>query len=183
MCRQSDLVQGIIWAVDNGARVINISIELSSYTAPLKEAVDYAWESGAIVIAAAGNEGNSEPVYPAAFDDCLSVTGVSKDLDRAPLANYGDWVDAAAPGFMIYGALPSDSYGYQHGTSFAAAYVSGLAARLFALAVDTNGNGKVNDEVREAILAGCRELPDEGAGRGLIDVSVSLDYLLSHSGD
>ncbi len=183
MCRQSDLVEGIIWAVDNGARIINISIELSDYTSPLKEAIDYAWENGAIVIAAAGNEGSSTPVYPAAFDNCLSVTGIDEVLEIAPLANYGDWVDAAAPGFRIYGVLPGDSYGYQHGTSFATAYVSGLAARLFSLAEDTNGNGYVNDEVLEAILAGCRELPLEGTGHGLIDVSGSQKYLLSRIGE
>lgn len=182
MCRQSDLVEGIIWAVDNGAMVVNISIELSEYTSPLEEAVEYAWNNGALVIAAAGNEGNTIPVYPAAFDNCVSVTGIDKDMDIAPLANHGDWVDVAAPGFMIYGVLPGDAYGYQHGTSFATAYVSGLAARLFPLASDSNGNGKVNDEVLEAILAGCREVPAEGAGCGLIDVSASQGYLLSRSG-
>lgn len=182
MCRQSDLVEGIIWAVDNGALVINISIELSEYTSPLEEAIDYAWRNGALVIAAAGNEGNTTPVYPAAFKNCVAVTGIDKDMDIAPLANHGEWVDVAAPGFMIYGVVPGDAYGYQHGTSFATAYVSGLAARLFPLAADTNDDGKVNDEVLEAILAGCREVPAEGAGSGLIDVAASLQYLLSRSG-
>ncbi len=181
LCRQSDLVEGIIWAVDQGAKVINISIELSSYTSALEEAIEYAWQNGAIVIAAAGNEGNSTPVYPAALDNCLSITGIEEDMGIAPLANYGDWVDAAAPGFKIYGVLPGDSYGYQYGTSFAAAFVSGLAARLFPLAIDANADGRLNDEVRNAILAGCRPLGDDGTGYGLIDVAASQEYLLNLS--
>ena len=180
-CRQSDLIEGIIWAADNGAQVINISIELHEYTSALQEAIDYAWDSGALIIAAAGNDGNSVPVYPAALENCLSITGIDEAEKRAPLANFGDWVDAAAPGFRIYGIMPEDTYGYQHGTSFATAYASGLAARLFAVATDSNGNGKLNDEVLEAILAGCRELPLEGTGNGLIDVIASEEYLVTPS--
>ena len=180
-CRQSDLIEGIIWAADNGAQVINISIELHEYTSALQEAIDYAWDSGALIIAAAGNDGNSVPVYPAALEHCLSITGIDEAGKRAPLANFGDWVDAAAPGFRIYGIMPEDTYGYQHGTSFATAYASGLAARLFAVATDSNGNGKLNDEVLEAILAGCRELPLEGTGNGLIDVIASEEYLVTPS--
>ncbi len=154
-CRMSALAEGIVWAVENGAQVINISIEMQEPSPMLREAIDYAWENGAIIIAAAGNGGSSLPVYPACYDNCIGVTALKDNGELAPLANYGDWVDAAAPGFNIYSTLPGDEYGYKYGTSFATAYVSGLSALLFPLMEDTNGNGRVNDEVRETILTIC----------------------------
>jgi thermitase len=173
-CQISKLIDGIIWAVDHGASVINISIEFKESVPGLEDAVDYAWENGAIVIAAAGNDGDSRPVYPAAYENCLAVTALQESGALAPLANYGDWVDVAAPGMDIYTTLPGSTYGYKDGTSFATAYVSGLAALLFSQAVDTSGNGYLNDEVRRAIEDGCDVIDITGAGRGCIDVAVSL---------
>ena len=172
--RDCDIAKGIIWAVDNGARVINISIELGNSTPCLKKAVDYAWDSGAVVVAASGNDGNSQPVYPAAYDNCLGVTAIRESGELAPLANYGDWVDVAAPGFDIYTTLPGDKCGLKHGTSFAAAYVSGLAALLFTLVTDDDGDGHLNDEVCQAIYVACRNTGISGTGWGLINVAGSV---------
>ena len=97
----------------------------------------------------------SSAVYPAGYENCIGVTAIKDNGELAPLANYGDWVDAAAPGYKIYSTLPGDDYGYRYGTSFAAAYVSGLSARLFSLAEDTNGNGRINDEVCHIIDTVC----------------------------
>ncbi len=181
-CRIAALVDGIIWAVDNGAKVINISIEFRESARGLEEAVDYAWKKGAIIIAAAGNEGNLRPVYPASYENCLAVTALQESGALAPLANYGDWIDVAAPGLGIYSTLPGNAYGYKHGTSFAAAYVSGLAALLFSRAIDTNGDGNLNDEVRRAIEAGCDLIDITGTGKGCINVAVSLAEMARDAG-
>jgi thermitase len=173
-CQISALTDGIIWAADNGATVINISIEMRESTSELREAVDYAWRKGAVIIAAAGNDGQESPVYPASYENCIGVTAIQENGTLAPLANFGDWVDVAAPGFNIYSTLPDNSYGYKHGTSFATAYVSGLAALLFAVATDTNGDGRLNDEVRLAIDAGCRDTGIDGTGLGSINAADSL---------
>ena len=154
-CRLTALAEGIVWAVDNGAQVINISIEMQESSPMLREAIDYAWENGAIIIAAAGNGASSLPVYPACYENCIGVTALQDNGELAPLANYGDWVDAAAPGFNVYSTLPGDEYGYKYGTSFATAYVSGLSALLFPVLEDTNGNGRINDEVRQVIDSIC----------------------------
>ncbi len=172
--RDIDIADGIVWAVEHGAQVINISIELGDATPRLKDAVDYAWSHGAVIVAAAGNDGSSAPVYPAAFDSCLGVTAVRENGDLAPLANYGDWVDLAAPGFDICTTLPGNTFGLKHGTSFAAAYVSGLAALLFPLVTDDDGDGRLNDEVCQAIYAASRDTGIPGTGWGLIDVAGSL---------
>jgi thermitase len=153
-CRDSVLAQGIIWAVDNGASVINISIEFAEPSLALENAIDYAWDQGALIVAAAGNRGNDAPAYPAYYENCLSVSAVKQDNNLVPLSNRGDWVDVLAPGFKIYSTLPSNGYGYKTGTSFACAYVSGLAALLFDVVTDTNQNGHTNDEVRAILESG-----------------------------
>jgi subtilisin family serine protease len=153
-CSISSLAQGIIWAADHSAKVINISLELKGCPSDLQKAIDYAWEKGAVIIAAAGNDGNSLPVYPACCNNCIAVTAIKENGSLAPLANFGEWVDVAAPGYKIYTSLPNNNYGYKYGTSYAAAYISGLAAVLFSSVIDTNANGAVNDEVRQAIETG-----------------------------
>jgi subtilisin family serine protease len=82
----------------------------------------------------------------------------------------------------IYSTLPDNKYGYKHGTSFAAAYVSGLAALLFSMATDTNGDGKLNDEVRRAIEAGCDGIDIAGTGKGNINVANSIAELAADPG-
>jgi len=163
-CQASTLARGIIWAVDNGASVINVSIELKEPSPELEDAVNYVWSKGAVIIAAAGNEGSESPVYPAYYENCIAVAATRQDDTLAPLSNYGDWVDVTAPGFNIYSALPDNGYGYKSGTSFASAYVSGLAALLFNVVTDTNGDGKLNDEVRAAIENRCQQVGISGTG-------------------
>jgi len=170
-CQASAVASGIIWAVDNGAVVINVSIELREPSAELEEAVNYAWNNGAIVIAAAGNEGNQTPVYPAYYEHVIAVAATERDDTLAMLSNYGEWVDMAAPGFEIYSTLPGNEYGYKTGTSFATAYVSGLAAILFDTLTDANGNGYLNDEVQAALEDHCRQVNGFEVGCGLIDAA------------
>jgi thermitase len=155
-CDASRIASGIIWAVENGASVINVSIEIGEPSPELEEAVNYAWGQGAVVIAAAGNDGVQSPVYPAAYENCIAVAAIRENSTLAPLSNYGDWVAVAAPGFSIYSTLPDDDYGYKSGTSFATAYISGLAALLFNEVTDTNDNGRLNDEVRAALEESCQ---------------------------
>jgi len=174
ICQAGAVAKGIIWAVDNGAKVINISLELSQASLELEKAVDYAWASGVVVVTAAGNYGGGQPAYPARYENCIAVAATRQDDTLAPLSNHGDWVDVAAPGFNICSTLPGNNYGYKSGTSFATAYVSGLAALLFDIARDTNGNGRLNDEVRAAIEAGCRQTRTSGVGKGIIDAAGSL---------
>ena len=154
-CQTAVLAEGIKWSVDHGADIINISIEIKEYSSLLEQAIDYAWDKGVVVIAAAGNDGSDISIYPAGYENCISVTALRDGFDLAPLANYGDWVDVAAPGYQIYSILPGNNYGYKSGTSFAAAYISGLAARLFATAEDINADGRINDEVENIILSLC----------------------------
>ena len=171
------MAEGIMMAVRHGASVINISLEFEEPLLELEDAVNYAWSQGAIVVVAAGNSGSSLPTYPAGYENAVAVAALRQDDTLAPLSNYGDWVDMAAPGLDIYSTLPGNSYGYKSGTSFAAAYVSGLAALLFDVVNDANNNGRLNDEVRAALEDGCYDISTGSVGEGRVDAAGSLAEL------
>jgi len=154
----SAAAKGITWAVEHGAKVINMSLVSTESSTELEEAINYAWSQGAVVVAAAGNFVGTKVVYPAYYSNCLAVAATDSDDCVASWSGRGDWVDVAAPGVDIYSTLPGNRYDSKSGTSMAAAHVSGLAGLLFALRSDKNNNGFVNDEVRAAIENGCDEL-------------------------
>ena len=177
-CEASAAARGIIWAVNNGANVINIGfcVKSSPY---LELAINYAWSQGVVIVAAAGNDGKSTPVYPAYYDNCLAVASINGNDSLALLSNHGDWVDVAAPGSNIYSTQPQNQYGYKSGTSSAAAHVSGVAALVCSVAEDTNGGGVINDEVRQAMENNCSPLSVAGTGKGCINASEAVTAVTS----
>jgi thermitase len=137
--------QATVYAVDNGADVINMSFGGPSETQVLTEAINYATEKGVIVIVAAGNNNSDFGGYPAMNENVITVAATSQLDTRASYSNYGNYVDIAAPGgdgskdsmiistVMSKGSI-SDPTGYAaiQGTSMAAPYVSGLAGLLIS---------------------------------------------------
>jgi hypothetical protein len=168
------IVSGIIWATDNGAEIINMSLGAPYDSSALEDAINYAWSKGVVVVAAAGNNGDTVPMYPAYYTNCLAVAATDTGDARASWSNYGDWVDVAAPGLSIYSTLKNSSYGYMSGTSMAAPHVAGLAALLFTMMADTNGDGKLNDEVRSRIEATCDDIGISGVGYGRINAAQAV---------
>jgi len=153
----STIAKGIVWAADNGANVINMSFTLNKPTQAVKNAVNYAWSQGVVVLSAAGNYRDSKPMYPAYYSNCISVTATDACGSMIPWVNHSDWVDVIAPGINIYSTLPDNSFGYKSGTSMATAYVAGVAGLLFTRAIDVNDNGILNDEVRYMIEHDCAD--------------------------
>jgi thermitase len=154
------VAEGIVWAAEHGANVINLSLGGSSPSSTLEDAVNYAWSKGVVVVAAAGNYGSSSPFYPAYYTNVVSVaaTYISYTDNVEAIvswSNRGDWVDVAAPGVNIYSTLVNNGYGYKSGTSMASPYVAGLAALLFSVVSDNNGDGILNDEVKWRIESTC----------------------------
>jgi len=170
--------RGVIWAVDHGAQVINMALESTEPSSCLEEAINYAWNHGAVVIAAAGNLMGDKVVYPAYYSNCIAVAATDSNDYVVSWSSHGDWVDVAAPGVDIYSTLPGNKYGNKSGTSMAAAHVSGLAGLLFALKSDKNSNGYINDEVRVAIENGCDGL-NTGALKGRINAFHAVSEALT----
>ncbi|HEX3032732.1 MAG TPA: S8 family serine peptidase, partial [Bacillota bacterium] len=128
----TDIAEGIIWAADHGAQVINLSLGADVYSQQMKDAVDYAINLGSIVVAAAGNKGTSALHYPAAYPETIAVAATNQTDTRATFSNYGAHIDLSAPGDVILSATFDGSYGLKSGTSMATPYVSGLAALLLS---------------------------------------------------
>lgn len=128
-----DLIRGIVYATDNGARVINMSLGATSYSLGEEAAVDYAWEHGVVVAAAAGNSGRDIVHYPAAHPNAMAVAATDAGDNRASFSNWGDFVDIAAPGVSVYSTVRFGGYSTMSGTSMATPHVAGLAALLFSL--------------------------------------------------
>jgi len=164
----SQIAQGIIWAADNSADVINLSLGGSVSSSILGQAIDYAWDKGAVVVAAAGNNGSSNPSYPAYYENCIAVAATDTDDNLYSFSNYGNWVDVAAPGAAL-STVPGNSYKTMRGTSMASPFVAGLAGLLYAIAEDTNGNGKTNDEIRSIIQNSTDDIKVSGIGNGRIN--------------
>jgi len=130
------LAQAIRYAVDNGAGIINLSLEALP-SPELEAAVEYAAERDVLLVAAAGNieqGGVPQPWYPAAYPGVLAVAGVAADGSHVSSSQVSDYVDLAAPGADIYGPAPDgETYlAVGEGTSYATAYVSGTAALVRA---------------------------------------------------
>ena len=137
------IANGIIWATDNGAKVINMSLGGSSGSSTLQNAVNYAVANGVVVVAAAGNSGNPSPTYPAYYSSVIAVAATDSNDAKASWSSYGSWVDVAAPGVNIFSTFPNHpykinkslNYDYGSGTSMATPHVAGLAGLVWATGI------------------------------------------------
>jgi thermitase len=162
----SDVVQGIYWSVDNRAKVINLSLGFPGNSRILENAVNYAWQHGVVVVAAAGNRNTDVPSYPAAYDRVISVAATDDADVKADFSNYGK-IDVAAPGVGILSTIPrtsdcdndgiSDDVDYCNldGTSMASPHVAALAGLLAE-------QGRTAAEIRKRIQRTAFDLGDAG---------------------
>ena len=186
-CPTSAIVDAIYYAVNAGANVINLSLGGRIGSAAEEQAIAYAWSQGLVVVASSGNDSRGRVSYPAAFALCLAVGSTDWHDGLASYSNKGNDLDVVAPGGAmssygdpggIYSTMPtydvylttayaySRDYDHLQGTSMAAPQVSGLAALLFAMGVpDKDGDGKVNDEIRDLIETTTDDLGKPGWDR------------------
>jgi thermitase len=164
--RDSDVVNGIYWSVDNRAKAINISLGDAATSRLLEHAVNYAWERGVVVVASAGNSNTDKPIYPAAYDKVISVAATNQNDRRASFSNFGTTIDVAAPGVDIVSTGLSGGYVEKSGTSTASPHVAALAGMLAA-------QGLTAPEIRRRIQSTAVDLGADGKdkyfGWGRID--------------
>ncbi|HRJ42667.1 MAG: S8 family serine peptidase [Caldilineaceae bacterium] len=173
-----NVAAGIVWSVNAGARVINLSLGGGSVPSTVEDAVRYATEHNVLIVAAAGNGRTNTPFYPAALEDVVGVAATRNDDTRWSLSNYGPFVELAAPGYAVYSTYNnlSNTYGgyiYMSGTSMAAPHVAGLAALLLS----QNPNLTIA-QLRELMRKTAADLGESGRddyfGYGRIDVFAAI---------
>lgn len=139
----AELINGVYYAAAHGAQVINLSLTGESYSQAVQDAIDYAYNAGCLLVAAAGNcalggtgcTAVNPVMYPAANAHVLSVAATNELDQRAAFSTYNAFVDVAAPGVGIYSTQRqwgAPTYSWMSGTSQAAPHVAGLAALIWA---------------------------------------------------
>ncbi len=159
------VAQGILTAVDQGARVINISLGTTADAPVLRRAVDYALARGVVIVAAAGNDQARALAYPAAYAGVVSVAAVDANGVQAFFSNSGSGLALAAPGVGIVSAYSNNQRVISSGTSQAAAITSGVVATM--LGWGYSGQGMIKTLAAQAKPTGA---PAEQTGAGLVQV-------------
>ncbi|MFD3446785.1 S8 family serine peptidase [Microbacteriaceae bacterium 4G12] len=131
----SDVIAGIEWAISNKMDIINLSSSMKDSSPALQKAVDKAYQSGILLVGAAGNIGNapsggSTVEYPALYDSVIAVSAVDNTNSIADFSATGPKVEVTAPGVRILSTYPGNGYSYMSGTSMATPFVSGVLALL-----------------------------------------------------
>ena len=150
----ADVAAGIVYAADNGADIINLSLGSVIGSQAGKDAVDYAVSQGATVIASAGNSGGSAPGYPGRYENVVAVGAIDPDGSRSSFSNKGG--DIWAPGRDVHTIYLDNSYRALNGTSFSAPYVAAMAAVLEGMGRELHLDG--GDMTWTCMLQGACEL-------------------------
>jgi len=179
---------GLKWAIDQGADVINMSLGMrrTGIGLPHQEIVEYARQKGVTIVAASGNDGQNERYYPGALPHVIAVGAIDDDGRVAAFSTYGEQVSLVAPGTEIYSTYLDDGYAFSSGTSHAAPFVSGAVALLKSYALEKTGvslsDRKVKHILKHTADKVGRRFKDRKAGFGrlnLVDALRLLQYQLN----
>ncbi|RJP53339.1 MAG: peptidase S8 [Anaerolineaceae bacterium] len=173
----ADVAAGIIWAADNGAQIINLSLGGTSNSAVLQSAVDYAHARGIIMVAAAGNTGSNFVLYPARYFNVIAVGATDSTNTLTSFSNHGPELDLSAPGAAIYSTSLGGTYVYRSGSSMAAPFVSGLAAILRGIP-GNGGSGAITMQMQSSALDLGSTGRDDFYGYGLIQMDAAIQRAL-----
>ena len=170
----SAIIEGIYYAADQGANVINMSLGSNSANSLMQTAINYARNKGVILVAASGNDGVSTKFYPASFDGVISVSAVNEDETIWVNSNYNDQVDISAPGTLIVTTAMNNGYATASGTSLAAPHVSAVIGLILSHFTEFDSN-----QIIQQLLSGAQ---DKGApgydvyyGVGIVNAAASLN--------
>ncbi|MDW7657917.1 MAG: S8 family peptidase, partial [Bacillota bacterium] len=191
----TNIANGIMWAADHGANVINMSLGGPVPALVLEEALAYAYGKGVTIVAAAGNDGTGTVGYPAAYDDYVIAVGATRlDKQLAYYSNWGTSLDLVAPGGDVNVDQNSDGYGdgilqntfnpstkrvgdfsyyFFQGTSMASPHVAGVAALIISKGIATSP-ADVQKVLQDTAVDLGKEGRDDSFGYGLIDAAAAL---------
>jgi uncharacterized repeat protein (TIGR02543 family) len=171
----TSIIDGIYYAVNQGAKIINLSLGGSSRNQVMINALIYAEENGVLVVAASGNDGALGVKYPAAYDQTVAVSAVDQNQTLTSFSNFGEQIDLSAPGNQIITTAMNNGYVTSSGTSFAAPQVAGVAALMYSYF----GNISL-DEVKSRLYMTAIDLgsygKDDYYGHGMVHTNQALTF-------
>jgi subtilisin family serine protease len=173
----AQIISGLKYATDNGAKVINMSLGSTENSSVLRDAVNAAYQNGVVVVAAAGNifqGAGSEIDYPAAYDNVLSVAATNAYNNVASFSNYNRYVDVSAPGAYIYSTINDGTYDTYSGTSMASPYVAGVAA-LVRIKHPTWTPAQVYEALKNTATDLGAQTRDDYYGDGLVNANSAIN--------
>ena len=154
---EDDLAKAIIHAVEQNATIISMSWGSNVNNTLIYEAIKFAYDSGVLLVASAGNARSDYKSYPAAYDEVIAVAATDQQDRPAFFTNFGDWIELAAPGVSIYSTILNNQYGYKSGTSMACPHVTGVAALVWS-----NFPNMTRDQVRYHLRYTADDLGSQG---------------------
>jgi subtilisin family serine protease len=170
-----NIAAAIIYAANNGAKIINMSFGDTFESHLLQDAVNYALSLGCVLVASSGNESNGLPHFPSDFDGVISVGASKINYQMSAISNYGVNLSILAPGENILTTVPGNDYQQVSGTSFSAPYVSAAIALLLQLHPNLN-----QSEIRSTLEAQAHPIASARwnnlTGAGILDVDNLLNY-------
>lgn len=169
-----DVAEGIFWAADHGAKVINLSLGNYAESEYLHDAIKYAYSKDIVLVAAAGNDNIEDLGYPASYPEVMGIAALDSYQQKAEFSNYGPYIDVAAPGVNIASTFPGEQYAALSGTSMASPHVAGLAGLIRSM------NPKLsNEEVANIIKETATDLGTAGKdpyyGYGEINIAKAIE--------
>jgi thermitase len=174
----SNIVAALYYAVQHHANVVNMSFDLTSSSPALTQAAAYANKAGVVLVAAAGNESTSAPVYPAALNNYVAGIASTTDWDsRSSFSNFGStdvWI--AAPGENIISTFPGGTYASASGTSFSSPITAGTVALMLSAKPSSLNQSQASSALSHAI----KLTPDLNHGR--LDVYQAVSAWVNSSG-
>jgi hypothetical protein len=173
----SGLVSAAQNCVDNGSDIISMSLGGSGYSSTENTTFKKMFEEkNVLIVAAAGNSGNSQYSYPASYDAVISVAAIDGNKNRASFSQYNNQVDIAAPGVGVWSTTPGNTYRAFSGTSMATPHVSGVAALIWG-----HAPSRTAKDIRHALESSAQDLGTSGKdnfyGMGLLRADLALEIL------
>ncbi len=129
---EAQCAAGIVWATDHGAHIGTMSLQYYTGADVFRDAVEYAYQSGVLLIAANGNGRGRLVAFPAKFEHCMGISATTDDDTLAGFSNYGPECDVSAPGDSVWSLENGGGYSFKSGTSMATPHTSGLASLMLS---------------------------------------------------
>lgn len=168
------IAEGVLWAADNGATIINLSLGSPDKDPVLAASIENVTNRGVTVIAASGNDGTkgNPTSYPGALNNVTAVAATSYNYQKALFSTSGSYVDISAPGVSIMSTWPNNGYAYSSGTSMATPYVTASAALVQAKF------GLKGTAVTDRLTSSATDIGEPGRddvfGHGALDVVAAM---------